>query len=197
MVRYQERIDGNVPPGSVIFIGDSITQGLCVDAVANPAVNFGIGSDTTVGVLNRLPKYRCLEGASAVVLAIGINYLTTEGSDNTLKDNYRRILSAIPPKVPIVVSAVLPVDETLLPRKNQHITNLRIANLNDYLKTLCQTDARCVFVDTGAKLKNNVGGLNSTFHDGDGVHLNSKGYIIWIEELRNTLNEVRHRTTSS
>ena len=35
MLRYHKRMDGNVPEGSVIFIGDSITQGLCVSAM-NP-----------------------------------------------------------------------------------------------------------------------------------------------------------------
>jgi len=73
MLHYHKRMDGNVPEGSVIFIGDSITQGLCVSAIASPAVNYGIGSDTTVGILQRLPYYNSIKRASAVVLAIGIN----------------------------------------------------------------------------------------------------------------------------
>ena len=47
MLRYHSRIDGNVPNSSVLFIGDSITQGLCVSAVSSPSVNYGIGSDTS------------------------------------------------------------------------------------------------------------------------------------------------------
>ena len=50
MLGYHERMDGNVPDGAVIFIGDSITQGLCVSEVALQSVNYGIGTDTTFAV---------------------------------------------------------------------------------------------------------------------------------------------------
>ncbi len=63
------------PDKSVVFVGDSLTQSLYVDAVARPSVNYGIGGDTTVGVLGRLPEYRSILCASAVVMAIGVVYM--------------------------------------------------------------------------------------------------------------------------
>src|SRR5262245_21550491 len=54
---FQIKVDGNVPDGSVLFFGDSLVQGLCVVAVTPNAVNFGIGGDTTAGLLDRLPHY--------------------------------------------------------------------------------------------------------------------------------------------
>lgn len=73
MLEYHKRMDGNVLTGSVIFFGDSITQGLCVSAVASHSVNYGIGSDTTFGVLERLKYYRSINRADVVVISIGVN----------------------------------------------------------------------------------------------------------------------------
>jgi hypothetical protein len=114
MLEYHKRMDKNVPDGAVIFIGDSITQGLCVSAVAMPSVNYGIGSDTTFGVSQRLLDYQAVSRAGAVVIAIGINDLKYR-SDNDIAENYRTILEQIQ-TTPVIISAVLPVDERALQR---------------------------------------------------------------------------------
>lgn len=72
MLSYHQRMDANLPEGAVIIIGDGL-QGLCVSAIASPTANYGIGSDTTVGVRERLPNYNAIKRARAVVLAIRIN----------------------------------------------------------------------------------------------------------------------------
>ena len=181
MLRYHVRMDQNVPDNSVVFIGDSLTQGLCADAVAFPSVNYWIGGDTTVGVLGRLPEYRSLHSASAVVLAIGVNDMKFRENQHMVQ-NYRRILQILPQAVPLVCSAVLPVNEAMMaPGK---VTNARIRDLNASLKTLCSEDARCVFVDVGSSLVDAGGNLSTAFQDGDGVHLKNAGNRIWIDELR-------------
>ena len=73
MMMYHERMDSSIPTGSVIFIGDSITQGLATSAISQLSVNYGIGSDTTLGVIERLDTYHSINTAKAVVIAIGIN----------------------------------------------------------------------------------------------------------------------------
>lgn len=75
MVDYHKRMDGSIPDGAVIFIGDSITQGLATSAISHAGVNLGIGLDTTAGVLNRLQFYKSIDRSKAVVLAIGVNDL--------------------------------------------------------------------------------------------------------------------------
>ena len=105
-------MDGNVPDRSVVFIGDSLTQGLCSDAIACPSVNYGVGNDTTVGVLARLPEYQSLRCASAIVLAVGVNDIMFRDNQHIVQ-NYRRILASLPQSVPIVCSAVLPVNEPI------------------------------------------------------------------------------------
>jgi lysophospholipase L1-like esterase len=39
------------------------------------------------------------------------------------------------------------------------------------------------------------GNLSPTLQDGDGIHLNSAGNRIWIDELRNAIGKALHRGT--
>jgi lysophospholipase L1-like esterase len=195
MVRYHERMDANTPDGSVIFIGDSMIQGLCVAAVDTPSVNYGIGNDTTVGVLKRLPKYRSLERASACVVAIGVNDLQRRGNEDILK-NYSAILQTIPQHLPLVLSAVLPLDE----RVHDDLVgiNTRIKELNSGLRGLCEAQsAKCTFIDPGAKLIDSSGNLGKAFVDGDGLHLNSAGNSIWIKELKEAVEKARPKAQAA
>jgi lysophospholipase L1-like esterase len=188
MIRYHSRMDGNVPLGSVVFIGDSITQGLCVTAVVPSAVNYGIGYDTTVGVLQRLPVYNSIKRAGAVVVAIGINDFKLRTNKDIL-DNYRIIAERIPKSVPVIFSAVLPLDEKSF--SDCQGWNQRTRTLNADLKTFCDRSRNHFFVDAGPLLLDAQGNLAAEFHDGDGIHLNSKGNAIWIGELQKTLKNIQ------
>jgi lysophospholipase L1-like esterase len=188
MVFYHSRMDGNVPFGSVVFIGDSITQGLCVSAVVPCAVNYGIGYDTTEGVLQRLPVYNSIKRAGAVVIAIGINDFRQRNNEDILH-NYLIIAERIPENIPVVFSAVLPLDEKVL--HDCQGWNQRIRDLNEGLKNFCEKSGNHFFVDAGPYLLDNQGNLSVEFYDGDGIHLNSKGNAIWIRELQKALNKVQ------
>ncbi len=188
MCRYHERMDGNVPDGAVLFIGDSITQGLCVAAVCDRGVNYGIGSDTTAGVIERLPLYGSIARAKAVVLAIGVNDLRRR-DDAVILENLREIMTRMTADTSLVVSAVLPLDErveSVGPDRNK-----RIANLNGQIAALCADFERCVFVDASSALLDTDGSLAAAYHVGDGVHPNTAGYDRWIRALRQGLIETR------
>jgi lysophospholipase L1-like esterase len=171
--------DMSVPPGAVLFFGDGITRDPTVNNVTtNAAANFGMGLETTEGLLKRLPGYRCLKTASAVVLAIGINDLLERDNDSLI-ENYSKILAVIPTTIAVVVSAILPVEESLLPGDRQGKTsNKRITGINERLRALCSKDQRCVYVDAGPSLRDSRGALSQGYHVGDGLHLSSEGYGI-------------------
>ncbi|MCC7376670.1 MAG: hypothetical protein IT581_18570 [Verrucomicrobiales bacterium] len=190
MLRYHRRMDGHVPDQSVIFLGDSITQGLCTDAVAQPSVNYGIGSDTTVGVLGRLTTYsNSLSRASAVVLAIGVNDLLFRDNQE-IAENYRRILERLPAATPVVCSALLPINDRTYARGTP-VTRERITGLNQLLRDVCAAFPRCVFVDAGPQLVDTDGNLQANLEDGDGIHLNAAGNQIWSAVLRAGLQKAR------
>lgn len=192
MVTYHQRMDDSVPDGAVIFIGDSITQGLAVAAVTPLAVNYGIGKDTTVGVLDRIPLYRSLARAEAVVLAIGVNDLRQRDNAEILA-NFKSILERIPSNVPVIISAILPVDLRIWPEPNH---NQRIQQINAELDLLCDTYPTATFVDSRARLVESdqtdpAQNLAAQHHIGDGIHLSTAGYAVWIEDLRAALGRIR------
>jgi len=188
MLCFHARMDGNVPDRSVIFIGDSLTQGLAVNAVAIPSVNYGIGGDTTVGVLQRLSVYQSIEKAKAVVIAIGINDFRYLSNDQIFY-NLKVISMKVPSSVPVIFSAILPIDEDMR-SEWQGMNQSRIKTLNLKLESLTKKNNNLFFVDAGQQLMDINGNLANQFHVGDGLHLNASGNDIWISNLRNVIEDV-------
>jgi len=186
---FHERMDPNVPDGAVIFFGDSIVQGLCVSAVASPSVNFGVGGDTTRGLLKRLPGYRSLRGAGLVVIAAGANDIPKRGDEEILA-NLSSILGMIPQRVPVVVSAILPVNERR--REDFAGRNKRILQLNKGVEAVCTAQGpRCAFMDAGPELIDSTGNLRREFGESDGLHLNGAGNAVLIRQLSSEVAEHR------
>jgi lysophospholipase L1-like esterase len=83
--------------------------------------------------------------------------------------------------LPIFVLSVIPVDEQF---SSSHHKNENIGELNREIRELAASTLTVEFVDINSKLANNAGGLLSSLHIGDGVHLNADGNAIVIAELR-------------
>jgi lysophospholipase L1-like esterase len=186
MLTYHQRSVDIVPDNSLIVIGDSIVQGLCVSAIRPNSVNYGIGGDTTFGVLQRLPTYMpALKRAKTIVVAIGINDFMFRDIDQ-IKKNYEQILSLLPSRCTIIVSSVMPVGENA--RKDLVARNRLIGELNRKLRLIAFEHTNALFLDNKSYLdSNNDSFLDSEFHVGDGVHLNSKGNALWAANIRRLL----------
>jgi lysophospholipase L1-like esterase len=185
MVAFHRRIDGCVPEHAILFIGDSSIQGMCVTEVAARGINYGIGGDTTEGVLARLPEYKSLGRASAVVLAVGDNDLQRGLSEAEIIANYGKILLQLPEKISVMVCSLAPYVRG--PKGEQ--LNPRIAKLNDAIRQVCASRPDCHFIDLNEALNDSQGFLRPEYADADGAHLNSSGYRVCIEKLRKHLRE--------
>ena len=181
-VTFSLRVAQNLPDNAIVFVGDSLVRGLCVAAVAPYAVNLGIGRDTTKGVLQRIGQYNTLQRASAIVLQIGINDLI-QGRQSGIIDRYTSIIRKLPRNAEIILNALLPVDE----RMTDKVRNSDIRSINKLLHDSCSMYANCHFLDCTERFIDFSGNLQSQFHVGDGIHLNSNGYGIWIENLKTIL----------
>jgi hypothetical protein len=127
MVAVHKRVDASAS-GAVLLFGDSLVQGMDVSAVAIDAINFGIGGDEIEGLARRLPIYHSLPGARAVVFEIGTNDLARHDAAAVAAD-YQRLMGDISSTAPLILSAVLPVDERVRKccggfRKNSEIRKL-------------------------------------------------------------------------
>lgn len=189
MLAFHKRVDKNIPDKSIIFIGDSIVQGLAVTAVSPKSVNFGIGQDTTAGVLKRIPFYHSILRSKMIIIGIGVNDLKRRDNDKIVS-NYLRIINLIPNNIQILFSAVLPVDEVA---SNRIGINDRIRKLNDSLNNICGSSQRLHFLDISKHIIDANGNLSKDYHIGDGVHLNGLGNRIWISKLKTYSQEITEK----
>jgi lysophospholipase L1-like esterase len=200
--------DGTI---DVYFVGDSITRRWHgTDYPAHKAnweanffgwnaANFGWGADTTHNVLWRMTHGE-LDGVEpkVIVLMIGTNNLSSlppEGSEGAaaaeaakveeVVGGVRAILDVFDQKAPdarVVLVGVMPRNAGGRPTMKPTIDeiNVRLAKFAD--------GERIRFLNVNSKLADEEG----LFLDGvceDGVHLSTKGYQIWADQLKPIFTE--------
>ncbi len=186
MLTYHKWMDEFVPEKSVVFLGDSITQGLATAAVAPYSVNYGIGGEITAELIDALPYYKSLHRARAIVLAIGINDIW-QGRQQGLPERYSKILDALPKDRPLIWSSVMPVKTNggWMKMKESDITEA-----NRTIKSLCERRSNCIFVDTWNVLADSNGRIIQQYFLDDGIHPSSSGYRQWITVLNKAMNQI-------
>ena len=188
-------------PMQLLFLGDSITDNWTMAPEiwkANyeryQAANFGIGGDRTEHVLWRIED-GVLKGVKpkVVILLIGTN----NSADHTAEQ-----IAAANKKIIDLIRAHIPETKVLLlglfprgPRKNSNGTwddaVKRTATINAANALLAQlADGTHVrFLDIGAKFLGPDGKIPADVMP-DQLHPNAKGYQIWADAMRPTLEEM-------
>jgi len=165
----------------LVFIGDSIVNGLCVESVFN-AVNFGISGYTVRQAKNQVDKYINLE-SKTIILALGINDVPCE--TKKFETNYTSLIEHLPKSAFVIISSILPIDDLVFTSQgSESRNNININKLNASLKEIAKSYDNVAYIDSGQYLKSKSGSLNPSLHGGDGLHPNRKGYRIWIVGLQ-------------
>jgi len=188
----------------LLFMGDSITdfwRNAGPDGVANPpragkavfdkyygslkAANFGIGGDTTQGVLYRLQNG---EGQGfqpkAIMLMIGTNNAATCSSAEIAEGVGAVVLEMRKdfPEAKILLLGIFPRGNPGDPvRKTVLDVNPIIARLDD--------GQHVFYLDIGSKFLDADGVLQPAIM-ADKLHPNEKGYVIWAEAVKDKLAEL-------
>lgn len=176
----------SVRPWHVVFLGNSITErGLWNEWFPSvPVVNRGIGGDNCWGIYARLDSV--LKGKpAAIFLMIGINDLGRGLSMELIRSKYEQIIMKVKDDSPgtrIVLQTVLPINETIISFNYMKGKTHAIKELNAHILELGQKhnlqviDLFNLFSDDGDQLP--------VEFCVDGLHLNGKGYLIWIKYFR-------------
>lgn len=176
MLTYHRAMDGSIEPGTSIFLGDSITQGLATSSVADRSVNFGIGQQTTSEMLTALPHYKSLATASRIYLLIGVNDIAQKKTDG-LGERYALIAKSFPQNTPVIWSAVMPTLDKKIDAEKAEQANISA-------RQACSSLPKCKFLETEQLFKNTQGEIDAS-NFVDGLHLSTSAYKKWITELRN------------
>lgn len=175
----------------IVFVGNSITAGTnWAELLNNPnAKNRGISGDFTFGILARLDEV--LRGKPAkVFVLIGINDLAGNVPDNTILNNYKRIIKTIKscsPTTKIYFNNLLPVNNTFTNFPNHVNKASRILHINNELKTI-SIEENIVLIDSYSHFKDADGQLDKAYTI-DGLHLTPDGYKHWALLLKAYVNQ--------
>jgi lysophospholipase L1-like esterase len=181
-IQHHVWMDDLVPDRAIIFLGDSITQGLTTATIAPSAVNYGINSQNTVELLQAIPLYKSLSRASLIVMTIGINDFG-QGINAGLNDRYKGIVAALPSDVPLLWNAVMPVD-----MGSDALAKIKDANMT--IKELCEHRQNCTYLDNWEFMTDGNGQVKSDLFLDDKVHLDREGYRVWIHALRQAIKGI-------
>lgn len=172
-----------VAEDDIVFMGNSITAGVdWAELLKNPKIkNRGIPGDNSFGILARLSDVT--KGKpSKLFMLIGTNDLSAKVPNETILENYERIIRQIQkesPKTKIYIQAILPINLAKL--KTNRVDKVEnIKSVNNALKDLCKR-MDITFIDLYASFsKNDVLPEEYTY---DGLHLNIRGYFLWRKAL--------------
>ena len=174
----------------IVFIGDSITdRGEFHEYFPSISVkNRGIEGDTTEGILDRLDAI-CSVPPKKVFILAGINDIGDGINKEAFQKNYCSIVEKIKEsdsETEVYIQSILPVNHDMMinNRRNSRRTTEAINDYNEILKDIAETSGGGVkYVDIGKQMMNADGDLDRQYTS-DGVHLNGVGYQVWIDTVR-------------
>ncbi len=172
--------------GSLVFLGDSITQGWPkLDAYFQgvKVANRGISGDTTRGMLIRLDGDVLALNPKGVVMLMGTNDLEEKAEPETIASNVSLIIQTLKShnsKMPIVLCLIFPSSES------KSRPTEKIQATNKLLMQLVKGDPQITVVDT-FRLYADAKGNAKIEEFPDLLHLNAVGYDKWAASLRPVL----------
>jgi len=185
-----ESLNSEFSQNKIVFIGDSITYRFpWHEAFSGQAINRGIGSDTTFGILNRLDDIAKLNPKIVLVMA-GINDLSMIDKSRERErvkevlENYKKIIIFFKNNgTPIIVQSVLYT-------KNGDSVNILVKEFNANLKSECASMG-VTFLDLNQILFGNNKPVQYELFLQDGVHLNNNAYLLWVSAIKSKLKELK------
>ncbi len=170
----------------IAFIGDSITQGGDFQTYFpnKKVINLGYGGDTIVGMTQRVSMLKNTSPEKVFIMG-GINSLTNMNSAICM-ETYSTLLTSVKEAVPeaeIYVQSVLPISEKK--EKELFCSNDTIKKFNKEIKKLSEQE-EITYIDLYSVFaENNQMNANLSV---DGLHLNSEGYKVWIDNIKDYIN---------
>jgi len=176
----------SIKTGSAIFFGNSITEGFDLEKYfpGMNTINRGIVSDHIDGMILRMKT--CLGDAehAKLFILIGINDVGAGRSEKEIKYLYRKMVKKIAKEYDydVYLHSILPTS----PRWKNCPPQM-IKNLNIYIEKLAKKyDMTFVNIYPMFKADDSDYANEDLFRDG--LHPNSRGYKIWADHLKLTIN---------
>lgn len=171
--------------GEIVMLGNSITHGgNWVQLLGrDDVIEMGISSDITEGMLNRL-QYVYLAEPKMVFIMAGVNDIYAGIPVETVMVNYIQILKNLKLRgIKPVIQSTLYAGEKW---KNSAERNKDVELLNYLLKKYAKEND-IIYMDLIPEMSQGLFLREELSRDN--LHLNSKGYEVWIKEIKKVLEE--------
>lgn len=167
------------PVGSVMFIGDSFTDGCeWAELFNDPNIlNRGIRGEQSSGILLRISE-ACSAQPAKIFLKTGFNDIAIGISTPSIIKNCQSVIDSIrlkSPQTEIYWQGLLP------DRDIPNVPNDTIQFYNCLLAQLCEKNG-CHFIQLYALFADTTNTLRPELTH-DGIHLTGEGYTIWREAI--------------
>lgn len=165
---------------NIVMLGDSLTNRVAWNELLNykNIVNRGIDGDTTEGFLNRLDSIIKLKPQWVFIMG-GINDMNYRVDVDGIFENYKKIIKVISDE------GIKPVVQSTLYTQMVPF-NKKVTKLNELLEAYCIKN-KIDYIELNSVLSKDSF-LNDEFTS-DGLHLNSKAYLLWSKEIKSYLFE--------
>lgn len=177
----------------MIFLGNSITEQYDLSRYYTDHqayLNRGIGGDMTKGVLARLDEV-INRNPENIILLIGVNDMSRGISQDTIIQNYTRIIKRITEEssnTKLTMVSVLPIRNTysiqrLLVHASYFICGVRSYDINNEIRELNEkllslsSEKNIHFIKAHSQFTDENGNLKAEYAR-DNVHLNDQGYTL-------------------
>lgn len=175
-----------VSPRSIVFVGDSITDGgEWAELFGRPAcLNRGISGDRSDWLLERIDAVAAGRPRK-IFLMIGINDLAQGRTPDQIASTVRRIVARVrelSPRTQIHIQSLLPVNGKRFDNFGGHYARAaEIPVTNALLKALCEEE-RVTWIDLYTAMADDEGNLRAEYTN-DGLHLLGAGYAVWKKRI--------------
>ncbi len=173
----------STPPskGSIIFLGDSITEfGEWAELFPSYRVlNRGIAGDGIMGVLNRLSEVK-RHDPKLIFLMIGVNDLCFHPPKEVIQ-SYRKLLDKMLIEFnssQLIIQAILPVNNNIYSTGTE---NEQIDEVNRQIANFCAKKG-ITNINLSSVFKDEDNNLKKAFTQ-DGIHINGIAYNAWSKSL--------------
>lgn len=164
-----------------VFIGDSITdygefQEYFPDEVV---LNRGIRNDVAKGVLDRIQEIVDRNPEEAYLM-IGVNDIRYRTDAKNFEKRVNAIVDSFDGKdTRLFIQSILPVNNGIF---GNEISNEKVKQFNEILQRIADENG-LEYIDLHPSFTDSKGQLDKKFTV-DGLHLNGKGYEVWVDILQ-------------
>jgi lysophospholipase L1-like esterase len=184
-IRAFEAADAVDPPprNGIVFTGSSsirLWTALTDDFAPLPVINRGFGGSVLAEVTALLDRTTLPHRPQLVVVYCGGNDINDGHSADQVLHDFQRLVEVLHTALPTTRIAYLSIAPN--PARWSQVETVKAANRA--IQEFVSTDSRLAFIDVFPRMLGPDGQPRPDIFLDDGLHMNRKGYEIWIEVIR-------------